>query len=174
MHRVIPSLIFLSGNAAIFAAGMYTLFRWRLPDTSRATLVIATLLVPLGILTGLSTGGVDANAVRLNDPVTLVGILGAGTIYLLLIWLASRALVGSTVGVAMTIAVAGSSAVLPIVPASIRNWDAAAGYVVYGASAAIALATLRLARLGLRRNHRSAKRWAMVLGVGVFSFAVAA
>ena len=59
-HRVVPSLIFLGANSAIYAAGLYTLARWRLRHTSRAVLVIATLLVPLSVLAGLAAAGLAA------------------------------------------------------------------------------------------------------------------
>lgn len=172
LHRVIPSLIFLAGNAAIFGAGLYTLFRWRLPDTSRATLVIATLLVPLGILTGLSTGGDGESSVYLSDPITLVGILGVGAIYAVLIWQSSRALVGSKLAVPMTLVVAGPAAVLPLVPASIRMWSGTAGFVTYAASAVLAIATWRLSSIGLHHPRRNASRWMMIVGIGIFSLAV--
>ncbi|MDV6032573.1 MAG: hypothetical protein F9B45_21305 [Phycisphaera sp. RhM] len=176
MHRVIPSLIFLTGNTAIFGAGLYTLFRWRLQDTSRATLVIAMLLVPLGILTGLSTGGIDDASVMLNDPITVLSILGAGAIYITLIWQSSRALVGSSGALPMTLGVAGPAAVLPLVPAAVRVWDVSAGYVAYGGSIAVALAiTLLIPRNadGRLKGNTSWRR-ALVIGVSTFTLAVLA
>ena len=175
MHRVIPSLIFLSGNTAIFGAGLYTLFRWRLQDTSRATLVIATLLVPLGILAGLSTGGIgEATAVFLNDPITLLAILGAGAIYVTLLWHASRALVGSSNALPMTLGVAGPAAVLPLVPAAIRSWGSSAGFLTYAGSAAVIAAIAWM--VGRRRHARGQAlgRRALVIGVTSFSLAVLA
>ncbi|MAP08863.1 MAG: hypothetical protein CMM00_08625, partial [Rhodopirellula sp.] len=56
-HRVVPSLIFMSADAAIFAAGLYTVRRWKLRHTSRAVLIIATLLVPLCVLAGMAAAG---------------------------------------------------------------------------------------------------------------------
>ncbi|MDB4749992.1 hypothetical protein OAF83_03715, partial [Rubripirellula sp.] len=52
--RAIPTLIFLAANAAIYSVGLYTLSRWRLRHTSRAVLVIATLLIPLSVLAGIA------------------------------------------------------------------------------------------------------------------------
>ncbi|QEF97270.1 hypothetical protein Mal15_13090 [Stieleria maiorica] len=178
MHRVIPSLIFLTGNTAIFGAGLYTLFRWRLQDTSRATLVIATLLVPLGILTGLSTGGIDNTSVLLNDPITIVSILGAGAIYITLIWQSSRALVGSSTALPMTIGVAGPAAVLPLVPAAVRTWEVSAGFIVYAGSLAVAAAvTMLIPRNPVEGSRKTLKgnaswRRALVIGVSAFSLAV--
>lgn len=174
MHRVIPSLIFMSANAAIFGAGFYTLFRWRTQDTSRATLVIATLLVPLGILAGLSTSGIDPTAVALDDPITVLSILAVGAVYVGLIWQASRALVGSSNTIPMTLGVAGPAAVLPFVLAAIRAWQASSGFVVYAGSIAVVAA---LSWMILRRREISGAatgRRAMILGVIGFSLATLA
>ncbi|MCO8125432.1 hypothetical protein NHH03_27080 [Stieleria sp. TO1_6] len=173
-HRIIPSLIFLTGNAAIFGAGLYTLFRWRLQDTSRATLVIATLLVPLGILAGLSTGGIDPTSVALNDPVTVLTILGAGAIYLTLIWHASGALVGRRMAPALTIGIAGPAAVLPLVPAAVRNFDTSAGWIMLAGSAAVWGCIAAMAsRRRIARGNAIGRR-AMIMGVTGFSLSVLA
>ncbi|QDV46343.1 hypothetical protein Enr13x_62520 [Stieleria neptunia] len=176
MHRVIPSLIFLTGNTAIFGAGLYTLFRWRLQDTSRATLVIAMLLVPLGILTGLSTGGIDDASVMLNDPITVLSILGAAAIYITLIWQSSRALVGSSAAPAMTLGVAGPAAVLPFVPAAVRVWDVSAGFVAYAGSFAVAAAITWLIPRNVHGRLKGNTSWrrALVIGVSAFTLAVLA
>ncbi|MCA9220345.1 MAG: hypothetical protein KDA71_08445, partial [Planctomycetales bacterium] len=171
MHRVIPSLIFLGGNAAIFGAGFYTLFRWRLQDSSRATLVIATLLVPLGILAGLSTGGTDTTAVALDDPITVLSILAAGAVYVTLIWQASRALVGSSDALPMTIGVAGPAAVLPFVLASIRTWQTSAGFVAYAGSIAVVAALWWM--FSRRRELKGAATGRRVMTLGIISFSLA-
>ncbi|MEZ6089142.1 MAG: hypothetical protein R3C05_14165 [Pirellulaceae bacterium] len=53
-HRLLPSLVFLLGTAGVEAAGLYTLRQWNLKDTSRAVLIIATLLIPLNIVAGIA------------------------------------------------------------------------------------------------------------------------
>ena len=45
-----PFLLFTAITGALFAAGLYTLGRWKLEATSRGLLAIATLLVPLDFL----------------------------------------------------------------------------------------------------------------------------
>ena len=172
MHRVVPSLIFLAGNAAIFGAGLYTLFRWRLQDTSRATLLIAMLLVPLGILAGLSTGGIGTSSVSLSDPITVACIIGAGCVYVMLIWQSSRALVGRKDAIAMTLSVAGPAAMLPLVPAALRSWQHNAGFIAYAASASIAVAVAALTKHSRSRRGNATGRAALVIAVAVFSLAV--
>jgi hypothetical protein len=48
-----PVAVFLVATAAMHGAGLYTLRRWRLKSTSRALLVISTLLVPLNVLAAM-------------------------------------------------------------------------------------------------------------------------
>lgn len=119
-HRVVPSLIFMSGDAAIFAAGLYTMRRWKLRHTSRAVLIIATLLVPLCVLAGLAAAGANVDSVSLLSPWTLatiiVGTLGCGW----LLWQASHALVGRGSAVLLTASVVAPALCLPLLPTAAR------------------------------------------------------
>lgn len=156
-HRVIPSFIFLGANAAIYAAGLYTLSRWRLRHTSRAVLVIATLLVPLSVLAGLAAAGTNvATAVQLNDLVTVLGIVAAGTIYSCLLWFGGRALTG-TCAQEVALAVAGPVFVLPFLPAAVRTFGDQAGWAVVIGSVAILAAVIRMIR-----RHRATGTLGMV------------
>ncbi len=175
-HRVIPSLIFLGANAAIYAAGLYTLSRWRLRHTSRAVLVIATLLVPLSVLAGLAAAGTSKDAVRLTDPITLVAIALASLVYVFLLYRGGRALAGRWYAIPIAIAVAGPVAVLPLVPASVRNFAGDAGSVVGIGSLAVMLASIYLVRLRRRVDasigFASGRARLLVMGFGGFSMAV--
>jgi hypothetical protein len=53
-----PFFVVAGVTASPFAAGLYTLHRWKLATTSRGLLIIATLLVPLSflVMAGLSRG----------------------------------------------------------------------------------------------------------------------
>ena len=175
-HRVIPSLIFLSANAAIYAAGLYTLSRWRLRHTSRAVLVIATLLVPLSVLAGLAAAGTSVKAVQLNDPITLAAIGLASAIYIFLLYLSGKALSRRTYAVPMAISVAGPVAVLPLVPAAVRTCGAGAGWIISIGSIAVMLASFWMIRLH-KREHLSlgvagGRTRLLVMAFGVFSLAV--
>lgn len=174
-HRVLPSLIFLGGNAAIFAAGLYTLSRWRLRHTSRAVLVIATLLVPLSILAGLAATGNVAESVRLSDPVTWLALMAGGSVYVGVLWRAGTALVGRSSARAFLLAVAGPAAILPLAPASLRLWGDQLGWLVGAGAVPLAAAWLFDARLG-RRGRTSmgpaaSRNRMLTLGVGSFALA---
>ncbi|MGB7328300.1 MAG: hypothetical protein WBD31_25715 [Rubripirellula sp.] len=175
-HPAIPSLIFLAANAAIYASGFYTLGRWKLRHTSRAVLVIASLLVPLSVLAGLAAAGTGASSVHLNDPVTLMAIAFAGSIYLWLVYRGGKALVRRHLAAAMTLAVAGPTVILPLMPAGVRTFGASAGWIVAVASIAVAIAVSMVARMGLRKPTMGAshvRSHFMVIGLGLFSLAIA-
>ena len=80
-HPLIPSVIFLVANAAITATGLYTLKRWRLRHTSRAVLVISTLLIPLSVLAGIAAVRKESDLLSTSDPLTLVFIAVASILY---------------------------------------------------------------------------------------------
>ena len=71
-----PALLFLLITAAIHGAGIYTLKKWKLRNTSRGILIIGLLLIPLNFLAAciLSTDGVDRR--ELTDPLlwTAIGV----------------------------------------------------------------------------------------------------
>lgn len=158
-HRIVPAVVFMSADAAIFAAGLYTMRRWKLRHTSRAVLIIATLLVPLCVLAGLAAAGANANAtsVSLTDPVTL-GVMGIATIGCgWLLWQASLALVGWGGALALTSSVVASSLSLAMLPVAGRWLGAHAGWMVLIPSliTAIALVAQRKSKLGQSKNGRS-------------------
>ncbi|QDV32576.1 hypothetical protein [Tautonia plasticadhaerens] len=51
--------------AAFFAVGLHAERRWRLPTTAHGLILVATLLVPLGVLSMISVGGDSAGGIRL-------------------------------------------------------------------------------------------------------------
>lgn len=101
-------VIFNGVTAALFGMGLYTAHRWKLESTSRAVLLIATLLVPLNFLSmawlstegsvlyAMATGGVAlaifAWLVRLSertilpsgDYLVVAGVIGNAAVLLLL------------------------------------------------------------------------------------------
>ncbi len=139
-HRVLPSLIFLGANASIFAAGFYTLAKWKLRHTSRAVLLIATLLVPLSVLAGLATASQGRAAVSLSDLSVLLTILGGTATNVFLISRAGRALFGRSKAWPFAIAVASPAGMIPLVPAVLRTFGENAGFLIAGASVAVAIA----------------------------------
>ena len=150
-HRVIPSLIFLGANAAIYCAGLYTLSRWRLRHTSRAVLVIATLLVPLSVLAGLAAAGKDGQSVPLNDVVTWIALAGAGLVYSVLLYRGGKALTGPGARHLAQV-VAGPVYVIPLMPAATRAWGTAAGWLIAIGALAIYLAVIEMVRRRRRQT----------------------
>jgi len=89
MHPLAKFGIFTAVTSAVFGVGLYTEHRWKLPNTSRGLMIIATLLVPLNFLAiaGLSQPVDSELVVRLVEEGISLGLFG----YLL--WMAGRVLV---------------------------------------------------------------------------------
>ncbi|WP_146519549.1 DUF2339 domain-containing protein [Stieleria varia] len=173
-HRAIPSLIFAAANTAIFAAALYTLSRWKLRHTSRAMLLIATLLVPLGILAGLASAGTDATAVSLDDPITIGSILVGGIVYMTLLWFGGRGLVGRRDALPMILSVAGPAMMLPLVPAAIRMDGRAPILLILVGSVSLLAALAWQLRISYREKCptpglSATRRRIVILSVGAFS-----
>ncbi len=145
-HRIVPALIFMSGDAAIFAAGLYTMRRWKLRHTSRAVLIIATLLVPLCVLAGLAAAGASVDSVSLLSPSTMaaivIGTFGCGW----LLWQASLALVGRGSAASLTASVIAPTLCLPLLPTAARLLGANSGSFLLVPAVASAIALLIPAR----------------------------
>ncbi|QDT03726.1 hypothetical protein K227x_21110 [Rubripirellula lacrimiformis] len=195
-HRAIPSLIFLAANAAIYASGFYTLSRWKLRHTSRAVLLIASLLVPLSVLAGMAASGTEANAIRLGDPVTLIAIAVAALVYGTLVYRGGRALVRRHLAWPFTLAVIGPVVVLPLLPTAVQRMGFDAGWILAIGSIAVAVAVVWVTRVGMKYSDRFQHRLGQpeseprssdciarasfahvrsrmtVIGLGVFSLAV--
>ena len=179
-HRVAPSLIFLTANAFIFAAGFYTLSRWRLRHTSRAILIIATMLVPLSVLAGLaaasSGGGSIADSVRLNDPVTLGSLALAIGIYAWFLAKAGQALIGRAGTWSFMASVAGPVVLLPLIPTAIRWLGNDAGWMIGLASLATFFAwsfyghhRIRLRSALILRGKAVSRNQLILLSVNLFA-----
>jgi len=94
--------VFVMYSSAVFGAGLFAHYRWKLESTSRALLVIATLLVPLNFLAMASLSkdnwtlvNVAWEAVSLGLFVYLVG-LAAGVLAPRARWLQVGAVVGNS------------------------------------------------------------------------------
>ncbi|EMI54763.1 hypothetical protein [Rhodopirellula sallentina] len=150
-HRVVPSIIFMSADAAIFAAGLYTMRRWKLEHTSRAILIIATLLVPLSVLAGMSAAGANVDTVSLASPMNLgvIALASVGVGWLL--WQSSIALVGPSGATALTASVMAPSICLPLLPAVGRWLEGNAGGFLIVPALVSALSLL----IPARRQFRS-------------------
>lgn len=177
-HRAIPTLIFLAANAAIYSVGLYTLARWRLRHTSRAVLVIATLLIPLSVLAGIAASGIDATqAIDLSDPITLVTIGLAGIIYSVFLYLGGKALTNRWHAWSIFTSVAGSIIALVFAPAVIRTFESQAGWLMAVASSAVVLSCVMIGKWNRHATATigpaGARIRLLVLGLSAYSMAIA-
>ena len=177
-HRAIPTLIFLAANAAIYGVGLYTLSRWRLRHTSRAVLVIATLLIPLSVLAGIAASGIDATqAIDLSDPITLVTIGLAGLVYSVFLYLGGKALTNRTHAWSIFTSVAGSIIALVFAPAAIRVFEIQAGWLLTIASSAVVFACVMIEKWNRRTTttigSAGARIRLLVMGLSAYSLAIA-
>ena len=85
------SMMFLLITAAIHTAGIYTLKKWKLRKTSRGTLLIGLLLIPLNIVAAcILSGGEDRRA--LSDPLLWLAITVGLSSFTAMTWLSSKCL----------------------------------------------------------------------------------
>ncbi|QDS96219.1 hypothetical protein FF011L_50270 [Roseimaritima multifibrata] len=178
-HRLLPSLVFLGGTLAIEGAGLYTLKRWRLRQTSRAVLTIASLLIPLSVVTGMAVASAGETPVRLGDPATLGFVFVGAICYLVALWLAGKALVRQHNTVWWMVAIGAPTMVLPAVPALLRQFGMNACWGLIGVSSLVALAIVMLAGRRSRRGEflqivRPVAGWNLLLvfGVGLYAMLV--
>ena len=177
-HRAIPTLIFLAANAAIYGVGLYTLSRWRLRHTSRAVLVIATLLIPLSVLAGIAASGIDATqAIDLSDPITLVTIGLAGLVYSVFLYMGGKALTNRTHVWSIFTSVAGSIVALVFAPAAIRAFENQAGWLIAIASSAVVLACAMIGKWNrfttTTIGPAGARIRLLLMGLSAYSLAIA-
>ncbi len=86
-HALFKYGLFTSVTAAVFGVGLYTHHRWKLPMTSRGTLLVAMLLVPLNYLAigALSEGGIAQTVATVGEIADilifgLLALLAAGVL----------------------------------------------------------------------------------------------
>ncbi|MEX0824583.1 MAG: hypothetical protein WD119_00370 [Pirellulaceae bacterium] len=177
-HPLLPSLVFMAGTISIEAAGLYTLSRWRLRHTSRAVLLIATLLVPLSVVAGIAVARSGEGDIRLGNPLTIGFLLFGLVVYGVAIWRSGVALVRKQNAIWWTLAVAAPTAMLPLLPALARQFGMYAIGTVVFASVAVALAIIAPAgRRGLdswrhRKGRPATRNLLWIAGVGIYSLIV--
>ena len=145
-HRLVPSLIFLVANSAIGGAGLYTLKRWRLRHTSRAVLVIATLLIPLSVLAGIAAVREEVSLLALADPFTLIFVAIASVAYWRLAYSYISALTSRAHRRMVTFGFAVPTSLLPFGKAATERLGDQAGWSLLIASFAVLATSEFLAR----------------------------
>ncbi|XZE54702.1 hypothetical protein SH139x_000680 [Planctomycetaceae bacterium SH139] len=177
-NRLIPAAVFLGAVAAIEGAGLYTLKRWRLRHTSRAVLIIATMLVPLSMMAGISIAGGGEQAISLAEPLTLVAVGGGGAACVGMLYAAGAALVGKPRRWLWTIMLGLPTLLLPFASATARLSHQAVPWIMLLASVAVALGLMvdsqqlrlhpsRKLLLPAKRNHLTMLYGLVVYALGV-------
>lgn len=100
-----PALLFMLLTLGLFAAGMYTLHRWKLKSTSQGLLTISTLLVPLNFLAAIALSG----GRPVSDPLYLLAVSVGLVVFSGQLWIASRVLMTHTHWL-LPLAIMGTSA----------------------------------------------------------------
>lgn len=178
-NRLIPAAIFLLAVAGIETAGLYTLNRWKLRHTSRAVLIIATMLIPLSMMAGIAIAGRGAEAVSLSQVSTWLAIISGWLATGAMIYFAGRALVGKSRALSWTAAIGLPTFLLPAIPGLVRIFGQQSIWIVTGASLAIYAILMRDAMRISRRTSRPimpAKYQHLILhhGLAIYSAAMLA
>ncbi len=84
------ALIFLLITAAIHGAGIYTLKKWKLRTTSRGTLLIGLLLIPLNFLAACILTGNEADRRAFTDPLLWIALTIGLTSFGAMSWFSSK------------------------------------------------------------------------------------
>lgn len=171
-HRLLPSLVFMLGTAGVEGAGLYTLTRWRLRTTSRAMLVIASLLVPLNVVAGIALARSGDAPLSLADPVTAVTVMLSAAAYGVLMWWAGRAVLGRAPW-RWTVAVVGPAVALVFFPMLIAEFGADAGWAAGLPALCVIGALMTETRGRARIGSGRAARTTMLASVAIYAAAVA-
>ncbi len=132
LRNTIPyfsSLLFLLITGAIHGAGIYTLKKWKLRNTSRGTLVIGLLLVPLNFVAACILSGGDERR-ALSDPWLWTAIIVGLTGFIGMTWWSSKCLLrrGSW---PMVVAVIGCGIGTLLLNRVIETTDSGLQYLLY-------------------------------------------
>ena len=87
-----PALLFMLLTGAIHGAGIYTLKRWKLRNTSRGVLLIGLLLVPLNFLSACVLTGQADDQRPLTDPVYWIAMVTGLGAFTCMTWFSSKCL----------------------------------------------------------------------------------
>ena len=173
---VLKFFLFTAVTAALFAVGLYTHHRWRLPTTSRGILIIAMLLVPLNFLAIEAFSASAAQSAGGSEWLTAAGELVAVAIFLWLVFQGCRVIMPGWPWV-MTAAVVGASvSQLLVRRLASPQMSAAALWAVAAIPAGVyEIAIGLLVRRGLRWRSITRSKGRLLLTVlGIASFAALA
>ncbi len=172
-----PALLFMLITAAIHAAGIYTLRKWNLKNTSRGTLLIGLLLVPLNFLAACVLTGSEQLRRPLDDPSYWAAVLTGVGFFGLMTWWSSRFLLrrgygGLTIGIMIT-------AILTLIINRLEipvtsSWTVLSLAAALAACAVVGSGAWTLAVRTRALSSRTVNRLFIRLGLSLFAMATAA
>ena len=173
LNQTIPyftAILFMLITAAIHLAGSYTLKKWKLQKTSRGTLLIGLLLVPLNFLAACVLSN---NATRsITDPFYLTAVVGGLGIFGFLTARSSKLLLrtGNLPVVVGIMATAAMTLVVNRLPIGESIWGPLLLSVPIGAALLFGSGVWQQ-RLRQKNNwtERSSNRLYMLLGLSLFA-----
>ena len=168
-----PALLFLLITAAIHAAGSYTLKKWKLRKTSRGTLLIGLLLIPLNFLAASLLSGSEQLRRPLNDPLYWTTIILGCSAFGAMTWWSSKQLLKRGHW-PMVIGVMGAAVMTLMI--NRLDFPPQTSWTVLLASLPLAMALLvgtgvlsRTIRSNRTWNDRTLNRMHMLLGLALFA-----
>lgn len=171
-----PALLFMLITAGIHGAGLYTLKKWKLAQTSRGVLIIGMLLIPLSFLAACLIGGENENSLGVLSPQYIIAVVVGLTSFGLMSVFSSKALT-PRYWINMTVAVMGCSiAQLIINRATSISQLLADNLMIAPATVAVSLAMVPPMTFEAKRLRGAKNRLAFLtlIGVALFSLVVAA
>ena len=176
LRNTIPyfsALLFMLITAAIHGAGIYTLKKWKLRNTSRGTLVIGLLLVPLNFVAAC----VLSERRALTEPWLWIAVVVGLTVFTFMTWKSTKHLLRRG-NLPMTIAIIGCGVGALILNRSVESASASFQYLVF---AIPVVASFLIGTCAFDSRQWTRERWSvrasnrvfLYLGICVFA-AVAA
>ncbi len=172
-----PALLFLLITAAIQGAGIYTLRKWKLRNTSRGTLLIGLLLIPLNFLAACILTGSEELRKPLTDTTYWFAVAIGVSSFGFMTWWSSRLLL--RIGyLPLTIAIMGAAIMTLVI--NRLDFTGSSSWQELITAATVAVFTAIGAGEPWCRNRRrksfssrNANRQFILLGLSVFAFAAA-
>lgn len=176
LRNTIPyfsALLFMLITAAIHGAGIYTLKKWKLRNTSRGTLIIGLLLVPLNFVAACILSGGEQQR-SFSDPWLWIAIGVGVTAFSAMTWKSSRLLLRKF-NWSLTIAIMGCGVGALVINRLAGQVSSSSGYLLYSLPV---LASFLVGVCWAVPNQWSREKWSnrssnrMFLFLGISAFAL--
>ncbi len=172
LRNTIPyfsALLFMLITAAIHGAGIYTLKKWKLRNTSRGTLVIGLLLVPLNFV----AASVLSERRELHEPWLWIAIVVGLSTFSLMTWKSTKHLLRKG-NLPMTLAMMGCGVGTLILNRTVSSASSSFHYVIFAfpvlASFLVGTCAFDPSQWRRRRwSQRASNRAFLFLGISAFA-----